>query len=215
MSMNGGAYYTDDNGIMKYYQGWQFGGSLCYVGTNCTSVGDSYGYTGEDLHDDPTLYDTVRDSVRQALTGINGVLHALRDGKIFPPEATIKSVIAKAISDGKAAQSVSAGVDSAKNGFAAAGYPVPGTSGTSSQASPAQLSAAQACVQDSAYQNSSGVPYDPQLDTNCRLAQVNACIHRDTGITTYDPQGRAACAIVKELLNQAGTWSCRYCPYPY
>lgn len=57
---------------------------------------------------------------------------------------------------------------------------------------------------------------DPQFDSNCQLAQFDACLHTATGATTYDAEGRMACSAVNGLIQATqSTWSCRYCPYPY
>lgn len=202
------------------YVGWSYHAQLCYVGLNCMSVGRSAGYTPEDLMEDPELPTVVRAAVSQTLTELNKVLSALRVGKVFPPERIIKSVISAAIDAGLDAQSVAVGVETAVSGFAGAGYAVPGgvtpLADPNGVTTPAQIEAAKACAADSAYQNPSSSPYDPQLDSNCRLAQFDACIHRETGIAVYDPEGRAACALVETLQKATtGSWQCSYCPYPY
>lgn len=202
------------------YVGWKYQAQLCYVGSNCFSVGQPVGYTPQELLEDPAIAADAQNAVTQTLTELNKVLSALRNGGIFPPESVIKSAVSTGIDAGIAAQSVSAGVQATVSAFAAAGYAVPGgttpTTGANPVTTPAQIAAAQACTADTAYQNPSSNPYDPQLDSNCRLAQVNACIHRDTGITAYDPQGRAACSVVQGILNAtSGSWTCKYCPYPY
>ena len=58
---------------------------------------------------------------------------------------------------------------------------------------------------------------DPQTDSFCKLAAYNACIHRKTGVTDVDAQGRSSCQQLRGLLNAAGSknYQCRYCPYPY
>lgn len=205
---------------MGTYMGWEYQAQLCYVGSSCFSVGQPVGYSPQDLLADPTIAADAQNAVTQTLTELNKVLSALRNGAVYPPESVIRSAISGGIDAGIAAQSVSAGVQATVNNFAAAGYAVPGgttpTIGADAVTTPAQIAAAQACTEDAAYQNPTSSPYDPQLDSNCRLAQVNACIHRDTGITAYDPQGRAACSIVQSLTNTlGGSWSCNYCPYPY
>lgn len=202
------------------YVGWLFQAQLCYVGSNCFSVGKPVGYTPQDLLDDPAVAADAQNAVTQTLTELNKVLSALRNAAIYPPESVIKSAISAGIDAGIAAQSVSTGVQTTVSTFAAAGYAVPGgttpTTGANAVTTPAQIAAAQACTQDAAYQNPASNPYDPQLDSNCRLAQVNACIHRDTGITAYDAQGRAACSIVQGIIGStSGSWTCGYCPYPY
>ncbi len=202
------------------YMGWKFQAQLCYVGSNCFSVGQPVGYTAQELQEDPAIAADAQSAVSQTLTELNKVLSALRNGGIYPPESVIKSAVSAGIDAGIAAQSVSTGVQTAVSSFAAAGYAVPGgttpTTGANAVTTPAQIAAAQACTADAAYQNPTSSPYDPQLDSNCRLAQVNACIHRDTGITAYDAQGRAACSIVQGLISSTtGSWTCKYCPYPY
>ena len=88
-----------------------------------------------------------------------------------------------------------------------------GTGGTTLTA--AQTAAAQACA-TAPYNNPPSVPYDPQADSNCQLAQFDACLHAATGLTTYDAEGRAACSVVSGLISATGsTWSCSYCPYRY
>jgi hypothetical protein len=75
-----------------------------------------------------------------------------------------------------------------------------------------ERAAAQACA-NAPYNNGAG---DPQFDTNCKLAQFDACLHRSAGIAAYDAEGRAACAAVTGLVRSTGSrWSCGYCPYPY
>jgi hypothetical protein len=58
---------------------------------------------------------------------------------------------------------------------------------------------------------------DPQADSFCKLAAFNACIHRKTGVTNYDAQGRSSCQQLQSLLSSTGSknYQCRYCPYPY
>lgn len=202
------------------YVGWEFQAQLCYVGSNCFSVGQPVGYTPQDLLDDPAIATDAQNAVTQTLTELNKVLSALRNAASYPPESVIKSAVSAGIDAGIAAQSVSTGVQTTVSAFAAAGYTVPGgttpTTGANAVTTPAQIAAAQACTQDAAYVNPTSSPYDPQLDSNCRLAQVNACIHRDTGITAYDAQGRAACNIVQGIISATtGSWTCNYCPYPY
>jgi hypothetical protein len=68
-----------------------------------------------------------------------------------------------------------------------------------------------------AYDNPTAPEFNPQLDANCRLAQVHACYHR-AGITAYDVPGRANCRIVNGLIaTLPGTWRCGYCDpgYPF
>ena len=78
-----------------------------------------------------------------------------------------------------------------------------------------QTAAAAACATAS-YDNPQSSPYDPQFDSNCQLAQFDACLHKATGMTTYDQEGRDSCAVTSGFIAATGsTASCRYCPYPY
>lgn len=203
------------------YQGWRYIPMLCFVGTNCTSLDITVSVTPEEQADDPNALKDARQAVSSALDGVNGILRGIRNkGAPYPSIDTIKSVLTSAIKTGLAANSVSAGVDAAQAGFASAGFGATSAASsggaTTGAATPEQIAAAQACTESSSYQNPDSKPYDPQLDSNCRLAQVNACIHKGTGIAEYDPQGRAACKIVNTLIQSlTGTWSCKYCPYPY
>lgn len=59
---------------------------------------------------------------------------------------------------------------------------------------------------------------DPQLDPFCKQAALDACLHRVTGSTAYDAEGRSTCNLLKSFLSGIGatnTYSCGYCPYPY
>ena len=81
--------------------------------------------------------------------------------------------------------------------------PTPGSSSSS----------AAACL--TAY---TGPDTDPQTDSFCKQAAFDACLHRITGQTAYDKEGRAACTVLGGLLEAIGatkTYSCTYCPYPY
>jgi len=62
-----------------------------------------------------------------------------------------------------------------------------------------------------------GPDTDPQPDSQCKLAAFDACLHRVTGLTTYDQEGRAACATLDGLLKSTTSkgYHCPYCPYPY
>ena len=78
--------------------------------------------------------------------------------------------------------------------------------------SPAAAEAAKAC----ASQPYLGSADNPQVDTLCKLAQFDACLHKATGLSTYDSEGRNQCKVIDGLLRAiGGNWSCRYCPYPY
>lgn len=74
-----------------------------------------------------------------------------------------------------------------------------------------QKQAAASCANE--YDGPNG---DPQLDSFCKLAAFNACIHRKTGVTDYDAQGRSSCQQLRGLISStSGNYQCRYCPYPY
>lgn len=89
-----------------------------------------------------------------------------------------------------------------------------GTGGTTTLTD-TQIAAAEACAV-APYDNPPSVPYDPQFDSNCWLAQFDACLHSATGQTTYDAEGRGACSVVSGIINATGsTARCNYCPFPY
>ncbi|MDI1300342.1 MAG: hypothetical protein PSX71_00335 [bacterium] len=74
-----------------------------------------------------------------------------------------------------------------------------------------QLAATMAC--GSSYD---GPDDDPQTDQYCKIAAFDACLHRATGSTDHDQEGRANCRTLRSLLDAVGGKSqCRYCPYPY
>jgi hypothetical protein len=205
------------------YQGWSYTPMLCFAASNCKDLNIHVTVTAQDLFDDPNAVNDAEEAVQQALNGVNNILHELRAKAPYPPYNTIQSVVTNAIQTGLNEQSVSAGINAAQTGFAAAGFPTNGSEppvveGTSTPASatPAQISAAQECAQSSSYKNPDSVPYNPQIDSNCQLAQFDACLHKETGITNYDTEGRAACKVVNGLISSLNTtWSCKYCPYPY
>jgi hypothetical protein len=66
-----------------------------------------------------------------------------------------------------------------------------------------------------------GPEVDPQLDTLCKLAAFDACLHRTVQVTDYDAEGRRACKNLNDLLQTAVSaenrkkYNCGYCPYPY
>lgn len=82
---------------------------------------------------------------------------------------------------------------------------------TGDNALDSQLSATMAC--GSSYD---GPNDDPQTDEYCKIAAFDACLHRATGSTDHDQEGRANCRTLRNLLDAVGGKSqCRYCPYPY
>ena len=84
---------------------------------------------------------------------------------------------------------------------------------TTTTTAPGTSTGATACLTDYTGPNS-----DPQVDSFCKLAAFDACLHRATQLTTYDAEGRSACATLSGLLSSIGatnTYSCNYCPYPY
>lgn len=63
-----------------------------------------------------------------------------------------------------------------------------------------------------------GTDTDVHLDSFCKVAAFDACLHRATGQSTYDAEGRASCKTLTDLLSSraaTNTYSCEYCPYPY
>lgn len=103
-----------------------------------------------------------------------------------------------------------------------------GHSQSSAEASLATLNAAVAssggdtAVQQARAAAACGTEYDGptddvQIDTLCQLAAFDACVHRTTGITDYDAEGRKSCQNLKTILEATRntSYSCRYCPYPY
>lgn len=90
--------------------------------------------------------------------------------------------------------------------------PTPVGSNTKSASTTSASDAAKACTTDYHGPNN-----DPQVDSYCKMAAFDACLHRATQQTTYDSEGRTACETLKGLLSATGTknYSCSYCPYAY
>lgn len=204
---------------MGSYQGWSYQAQLCSGGHNCISVGPPVEVTAQDQVDDKEILGEAKKIINVVLTELGQLLYDMIKAKIVPPQSVINSVIDKAIRDGLAAKNVAVGMNSATAGFAAAGFPVGGVSsgGAGQDTPPGQMAAAKECVDIASYQNPTAVPFDPQLDSNCRMAQVNACFHEKVGSKVFDEEGRANCSIVKTLMETLeGNWTCnKYCPYPY
>jgi hypothetical protein len=204
---------------MGSYQGWSYQAQLCSGGYNCISVGPPVEVSAQDQIDDKEILGEAQKIIKVVLAELGQLLRDMMSAKIIPPQSVINSVIDKAIRDGLAAKDVAVGLNSAKAGFAAAGFPVEGvgSSGTAQDTPPGQMAAAKECIDIASYQNPTAVPFDPQVDSNCRMAQVNACFHEKVGSKIFDAEGRANCSIVKTLMETLeGSWNCnKYCPYPY
>lgn len=206
------------------YQGWNYALTWCLAGSPCPVDFDvRASITAEDVKDDPELYDNVSHAVSQLVNEIVAIQKSVygKGRTSYPSAATFARLISDAVRQGLAAGSVATAASAARAGLAAAGFPVDAgataATGAAPTASTEQVAAANACVLPEAYVNPTAPVFDPQLDANCRLAQVNACFHR-AGITAYDQQGQQACTIVNGLIaTLPGTWRCSYCSpnYPY
>lgn len=204
------------------YQGWNYALSWCLEGPCPVDFDVRASITPQDVFEDPELYDNVTQAVGELLSEIVAIQKAVyaKGRPTYPPAAAFAEIISNAVRQGLAAGSVATAASAARAGLAAAGFPVEATTavpGTAPTATPEQSAAANACMAPGAYVNPTSPSPDPQLDYNCQLAQVNACLHR-AGFPQGDPQGRAVCQIVNGLIKDLpGTFACSYCSpsYPF
>ncbi|MBT9489010.1 MAG: hypothetical protein IV093_16020 [Rubrivivax sp.] len=208
------------------YQGWNYALSWCLDGPCPVDFDVRASITPQDVFEDPELYDDVTQAVGALLSEIVAIQKAVyaRGRTAYPTPAQFAQIISDAVRQGLAAGSVATAASAARAGLAAAGFPVDATTaapGTAPTATAEQVAAASACTAPGAYVNpSSPEGGDPQLDFNCRMGQVHACLHR-AGFPEYDVQGRANCKIVNGLIDAltgpGNTFSCSYCSpsYPF
>jgi hypothetical protein len=208
------------------YQGWNYALSWCLDGPCPVDFDVRASITPQDVFEDPELYDEVTQAVGELLSEIVAIQKAVyaKGRPAYPTAAAFAQIISDAVRQGLAAGSVATAASAARAGLAAAGFPVDASAaapGTAPTATAEQVAAANACMAPGAYVNpSSPVGGDPQLDYNCRLGQVHACLHR-AGFPEYDVQGRANCKIVNGLIDalkaEGNTFSCSYCSpgYPF
>ncbi len=199
------------------YVGWSFAAKLCYGSDyNCVSVGPAVSYTPQDVLEDPELAQDVSGKVSRIIAAVNQLVGEALTANPSITNEQLESAIAAAIEAGVAADSIDAGLSSVRSALSTLGASGTIAATAATVDSPEAVAAAQACASNASYDNPDSVPYDPQLDSNCRLAQFDACLHREAGVTAYDQEGRTACQLVSNLINAlTGTWSCKYCPYPY
>ena len=125
-------------------------------------------------------------------------------------EAQVK-IASGIIQDSMGGQQGMSSTQAATRSIGGGGPVASGGSASSGGNSSSQKQAAASCANEYDGPNS-----DPQLDSFCKLAAFNACIHRKTGITDYDAQGRSSCQQLRGLISStSGNYQCRYCPYPY
>lgn len=199
----------------KSYAARTFGFSWC-ISSECTGIGPVVTLSAEDQMEDPNAHEEARAAHGELHKRFRELLSSLAKADKSPSRDAFEQALKAGIKAGLSAESVDTALSAVTASLAGAGYSVPAGSGSAPLSTPEQIAAAQSCTDASEYQNPTATPFDPQLDSNCRIAQFDACLRRKTGLTTFDKEGRAACSIVSDMIrNLTGTWRCNYCPYPY
>lgn len=188
---------------------------ICYGSNQCTPLGgvilmdvnpsDTTTVTGtaNGIAFDGLTSDELQQIINNGTVALNDIIGNLWKGTTVPGSAVIESVFNTALAS---ATSVPDLMDRIKSGFTAAGYPA------AAGATIDNTTVATNCIS----QPYAGGANDPQVDTLCKTAQFDACVHAATGSTATDIDGRAQCTTLSGILQStASSWSCQYCPYPY
>lgn len=192
---------------------------LSYSTNDCQTFGPVITITPQEAMADREAVPEARAVLAELQERIGALLGSLNKAGKYPDRATLNDVVTAGINAGLAAESVDVAMNQITAGLAAKGFTTGSTAAAgddASNVSAAQITAAQACMNSSNYQNPPQDVYSAQLDKFCQLAQFDKCLHDATNQTTYDFEGRKACSTLTELTRQlTGNWSCRYCPYPH